>query len=158
MKRDLKANPNYQVDQIGGLPRHSPLFSMQEKFFEAGFKDLGCIDQLDPVLKKQSGSEARVTNPQIRQEEIMRRLTAIELPGSRWKFSNVCSIVFLGKMLVICMKIRSISGKMHSISGKIHSRFENFSQLRYQGHLFLSLPLSMYGYRYRFRYRCRCRC
>lgn len=56
---------------------------MQERFFEAGFKDLGALDQLDPALSsKQGPGEERVTDAKTRQDVIMQRLAAIELPGS----------------------------------------------------------------------------
>ena len=38
------------VDAAGALPRSTPLFSIQEKLFEAGIKDLGGFDHLDPAL------------------------------------------------------------------------------------------------------------
>jgi hypothetical protein len=38
------------VDAAGGLPRSTPLFAIQEKLFEAGIKDLGGFDLLDPAL------------------------------------------------------------------------------------------------------------
>ena len=69
------------LDSTGGMPRHSPLFSMQEKFFEAGYKDLGTMDQLDPALSKHSHG-TREADPKVRQDEIVLQLQAIQLPGN----------------------------------------------------------------------------
>ena len=70
------------VDRAGGLPRSTPLFSIQEKLFEHAFKDLGSIDRLDPALDGKIAGQARVTDDKLRQEQIVQRLAEIGVPGN----------------------------------------------------------------------------